>query len=123
MDDQKARWARIVAMRDAGATFTAIGNEFGVTPGRAGMLYRRGLKEAEPHMPIGEVTVSTPIADLPIGRDARAALLRYAVPLAELVQRERAALQSEILRLPTCNRRALIEIEAVLDACLANADR
>ena len=120
MIDLKTRWARIVATRDAGTPFTEIGEAFGITPGRARILYRRGVKEAEPRIPMHDVSVTTPIADLPIGKDARAALLRYGVPLADLAHRERQTLQPELLQLPNCNRRALIEIEAVLDACLAN---
>ncbi|MEO7688338.1 MAG: hypothetical protein ABIS51_03560 [Sphingomonas sp.] len=123
MDEQKARWARIVAMRDAGATFSAIGQAFSITRGRAGVLYRRGLKEAEPRMPIDKVTATTPIANLPVGKDARTALLHYGLPLAELMDRDRHKLHPELLRLPTCNSRALREIEAVLDACRANTTR
>ncbi len=72
-------------------------------------------------MPIAEVTATTPIAELPIGKGAREALLGYGVPLAQLVFRDREALRSELLRRPTCNRRALAEIETALDACEANA--
>jgi hypothetical protein len=91
--------------------------------GRAGALYRRGLKAVEPRMSLTEVTVSTSIADLPIGKDACAALLPYGFPLAELIHHGRYALQSELLRLPGCNRRKLMEVEAVQDDCLANAVR
>lgn len=117
MNEPRARRARVVAMRSAGLLFREIADELGISPGRAAALYHQGIADPRPAVPLEEVTSATAIEDLPIGRRARETLTRYGVPLADLIERDRAALEVDLLQLQNCNRRALIEIVAVLDAC------
>jgi orotate phosphoribosyltransferase-like protein len=118
MSDVKARRARVFALRQQGLVFREIGEKLGISTSRATQLYHKGVEDAAALRSIKDFTVETPVELLPIRPQAREVLLRYGVPLSDLILRDRVALSADMLRLPNCNRRTWNEIEAVLDQCL-----
>ncbi len=114
MEPVKVRRERVLALRAQGMLFREIGISMGISSSRAAQLYRGGVKDRAKPIPIAAYTVDTPVERLPIGPRARAALVRFAVPLAELIHHDHADLAREFLQLPNCNRGAWNEIERIL---------
>jgi hypothetical protein len=114
MEPVKVRRERVLALRAQGKLFREIGITMGISSSRAAQLYRGGVKDRAKPIPIEAFTVDTPVERLPIGARARAALARFAVPLAELIHHDHADLARDFLQLPNCNRGAWNEIERIL---------
>ncbi|MDB5577590.1 MAG: hypothetical protein JWR80_2766 [Bradyrhizobium sp.] len=114
MEPVKVRRESVLALRAQGMLFREIGIRMGISSARAAQLYHAGVKDRAKPIPIESFTIDTPVERLPIGPRARAALARHAVPLAELIHRDRDGLARELLQLPSCNRHAWNEIERIL---------
>ena len=95
-----------IEMREAGATFQAIGNVFGVSASRASAIYQRALvlrTEQEAGLRMRSLRV------------LRNAPMRPA-ELAAMLARDREATFLTLLRLPNCGRHQAEEIIAWLEA-------
>jgi len=113
--DPKARRMEIVQRRREGATFRAIGEERGISAGRARVLYVAGLKDERDQPPSGPATLDTPGAELPISRRARDVLAGLGLNLGQILAMTAAELAIMILREPNGNRRVLNEVSGFLD--------
>ncbi|WP_342249410.1 hypothetical protein [Sphingomonas sp. OTU376] len=100
------RHQTVLQMREQGSTFKAIGAALGVTPGRAGVLYRRALEVQS------EEAAGMGMAAIRIVRHYRGDLDE----LAALAERDHTAAVVSLIQEPNCLRRHALQIIAWLKA-------
>lgn len=108
----------VLELRGQGLTYREIGDRLGVTASRARQLYFQAerLREDIPLLPVGELSLASPVSRLPISRRARKALEMAGIrTLGDVAGKDRRAFEVEFLSVPNGSRRTLDEIFALLD--------
>jgi len=111
------RRERIIAMHDAGMSFTRIAQAEGLSKTRVGNLYASGLRDRQKRKNLdaqANATLRTPIEQCGLGADLTHALVRMGiVDLRGLLARDEREFTAEALTYLNVGRRALLPLASI----------
>lgn len=115
MVDVQTRRAFVLTRRKSGASFAKIGQELGISPGRASQLHAAAVEALERMPPVVQLTTETPLFELPLNWRTRDILAQEpSLTVGQYLAIDEADRPSHILRLFRFGRRHLNELEAFL---------